>query len=63
VAREAKPAAIEKSSDDDDASRRSDRAEGLAVYLRDSVTMRRVHEVHTRSNHVGERGARFVKRN
>lgn len=56
------PAGIEETLDDDEAGRRSDRAEGLAVYLRDSVTVSRVHEEHTRSNHVSKRRARFVKR-
>jgi hypothetical protein len=47
--------------DDDEARRRSDRAEGLTVDLRDRVTVRRIHQEHTRSNHVTKRGVAFVK--
>ena len=56
------PAGIEESLDDDEARRRSNRAEGLAMYLRDCVTVNRVHEEYTRSNHVTKRRASFVKR-
>ncbi|HJS93926.1 MAG TPA: hypothetical protein VJ741_06660 [Solirubrobacteraceae bacterium] len=48
--------------DDDEARRRSDRAEGLAVHLRDRVTVSRVDKEHTRSNHITKRRATFVKR-
>ena len=56
------PARIEEPLDNDEARCRSDCAEGLAVYLRDSVTVSRIHEEHARSNHVTKRRARFAKR-
>ena len=56
------PAGIEEPLDDDEARGRSDPAEGLAVHLRDSVTVSGIHEEHTRSHHVTKRRAGLAKR-
>jgi hypothetical protein len=56
------PAAIEKSLDNDEARGRSNRAEGLAVHLRDSATVSRIDEEHTRSHHVTKRRAGLAQR-
>lgn len=56
------PAGIEKALDNDEARGRSNRGEGLAVHLRDSITVTRVDEEHTRSHHVTKRCAGLAKR-
>jgi hypothetical protein len=56
------PAGIEKSSDNDEARGRSNRAEGVAVHLRNSVTVSRIDEEDTRSHHVTKRRAGVAKR-
>jgi hypothetical protein len=56
------PAGIEKALDNDEACGRSNRGEGLAVHLRDSVTVSRVDEEHTRSHYVTKRRAGLAKR-
>jgi hypothetical protein len=55
------PAGIEEPLDDDEARGRPDPAEGLAVHLRDSVTVGRIHEEHTRSHYVTKRRAGLAK--
>jgi hypothetical protein len=55
------PAGIEEPLDDDEASGRPDPAEGLAVHLRESVTVGRIHEEHTRSHHVTKRRPGLAK--
>jgi hypothetical protein len=56
------PAGIEKSLDNDEARGRSNRAKRLAVHVRDSVTVSRIDEEHTRSHHVTKRRAGLAKR-
>ena len=46
------PPRIEEPLDDDEARGLSDPAEGLAVNLRDSVTVSRIHEEHPRAHYV-----------
>jgi hypothetical protein len=55
------PAGIEEPLADDEARGRPDPAEGLAVHLRDSVTVGRIHEEHTRSHNVTKRRAGLAK--
>jgi hypothetical protein len=55
------PAGIEEPLDDDEARGRPDPAEGLAVHLRDSGTVGRIHEEHTRSHYVTKRRAGLAK--
>jgi uncharacterized protein YndB with AHSA1/START domain len=52
------PAGIEEPLDDDEARGRPNPAEGLAVHLRDSVTVGRIHEEHTRSHYITKRSRR-----
>jgi hypothetical protein len=47
--------------DDDEARGWPDRAEGLAVHLRDNVPVGRIHEEHTRSDYVTKRRAGLAK--
>jgi hypothetical protein len=56
------PAGIEEPLDHNEARGRSDPAKGLAVYLRDSVTVSRIHKEHTRSHNVTKRRAGLAKR-
>jgi len=55
------PARIEEPLDDDEARGRSDPAEGLAVHLRDSVTVSGIHEKHTRAHYVTKCRAGLAK--
>jgi hypothetical protein len=48
--------------DNDEARGRSDPAEGPAVHLRDSVTVSRIHEEHTRPHYVTKCRAGLAKR-
>jgi len=56
------PAGIQEPLDDDEARGRPDPAEGLAVHPRDSVTVGRIDEEHTRSHYVTKRRAGLAKR-